>query len=63
MCILKRVLHMLGHEIIPGHFKVTFIVHASGNKVTKSFDSEYHMRKFINKLRHSKKCSLVSFSY
>lgn len=54
---------MFGQEIIPGHFKVTFIVHASGNKVTKSFDSEYHMRKFINKLRHSKKCSLVSFSY
>ena len=30
-----------------------------GEKVEKVFDSYYLCRKFINKLRHSKKCRLI----
>ena len=48
---------------IPGHYKVTFIINKSGDKLTRAFDSEYQMKKFINKLRHSRKCQLVSYSY
>ena len=47
----------------PGHYKVTYIVHKSGLKLTRAFDSEYQMRQFLIKLRYSKKCSLVSYSF
>lgn len=36
-------------------------IDAKGNRVTKTFDSAYHCRLFINKLKHSKKCVLVSY--
>lgn len=40
---------------------VRFIVVATGAVVDKRFDSYYECRKFINKLRHSTKCQLVSY--
>lgn len=40
--------------------KVTFI-NERGNHVTKTFDSEYLCRNFVNKLKHSKRCVLVSY--
>lgn len=46
-----------------GYYKVKFIVLESGAEVTKGFDSPYLARKFVNKLRHSKKCRLVSYPY
>lgn len=39
--------------------EVCFIVIATGVRVTKVFDSYPECRKFVNKLRHSKKCRLV----
>ena len=39
---------------------VTFI-NERGNHVTKHFDSEFLCRKFVNRLKHSKKCVLVSY--
>ena len=39
---------------------VEFVVLESGAFVRKYFDSEYLCRKFVNKLRRSKKCRLVS---
>lgn len=30
-------------------------------RVTKRFDSEYRCRLFINRLKHSRRCTLVSF--
>ena len=54
---------MLNTVNIPGHYKVTYVVNKSGVKLTRAFDSEYQMRNFIRKLRYSKKCSLVSFSF
>lgn len=40
---------------------VRFIVLATGTVVEKTFDSYYRCRLFINKLRHSSKCRLVSY--
>lgn len=41
--------------------KVTFIVNESGLRVTKEFDSEWMCRKFLNKVKHSKRVVLVSY--
>lgn len=40
---------------------VRFIVVATGAVVDKYFDSYYRCRNFVNKLRHSSKCRLVSY--
>lgn len=44
-----------------GYYKVTFIVNATRQKLTKSFNSEDMARKFVNKLRYSKRCTLLSY--
>ena len=44
-----------------GYYKVTFIVNATRQKLTRSFDSEYQAYLFVNKLRYSKRCTLVSY--
>ena len=44
-----------------GQFKVTFLVNASNTRLTKSFESPYFARKFVNKLRHSKSCTLLAY--
>lgn len=41
-------------------YKVSFIVKATNTVVTKTFTSLYKCRLFVNKLNHSKKCTLVS---
>lgn len=40
---------------------VVYIVKASGTRVTKHFESPYQCRQFVNKLKRSKKCALVSY--
>lgn len=40
---------------------VRFVVVATGAVVDKHFDSYYLCRKFVNKLKHSSKCRLVSY--
>lgn len=42
-------------------FRVVFLVKESGAVVEKIFDSPYLCRKFVNKLRHSKRCRLISY--
>lgn len=42
------------------YMDVCFIINATGEKVTKFIASYYEAEKFVNKLRHSKKCTLVS---
>ena len=32
-----------------------------GTRVEKVFDSEFQCRKFVNKLKRSKRCTLVSY--
>ena len=44
-------------------YEVIYLVLESNTEVTKSFDSEYQARKFVNKLKHSKKCRLLSYPY
>lgn len=42
-----------------GFFKVVFI--ANGRKLVRSFDSEYLARKFVEKVKRSRTCKLVSY--
>ena len=44
-----------------GYYKVSFLVNATREKFVRSFDSEYQARLFVNKLRYSKRCTLVSY--
>lgn len=41
-------------------YKVTFLNERS-QKVERSFDSLYLCWRFVNKLKHSKRCKLVSY--
>ena len=36
-------------------------INERGARVEKTFDSAYLCRKFVNKLKHSKRCVLVSY--
>ncbi len=42
-------------------YVVTFIVVDTKTTVSRRFTSEYLARKFVNKLKHSKRCRLVSY--
>jgi hypothetical protein len=42
---------------------VKFRVIETGSEVTKKFDSYIKCRNFVNKLRYSKKCILISYPY
>lgn len=44
-----------------GRLEVVFLVKETGAKVTKVFDSPYHCRLFVNKLKHSKKLCLIAY--
>jgi len=44
-----------------GFYKVKFMVNETGVLLTRGFDSPYFAEKFVNKLKHSKKCTLVSY--
>lgn len=44
-------------------YEVSFIVLKTNNVVTKKFESEYLARRFINKVKRSKKCRLLSYPY
>lgn len=43
-----------------GFFKVHFIVNETGVRLTRTFDSPYWANKFVHRLRHSKRCTLIS---
>ncbi len=40
---------------------VRFLVVDTDTVVEKHFDSMYHCRNFVNKMRYSKKCKLLSY--
>lgn len=48
-------------EVPPYYYNVTFTVNATRETLTRSFDSKYLAWKFANKLKHSKRCTLVSY--
>lgn len=43
-----------------GFYKVTFLVNKTNQKLERSFDSPYMAREFVRKLKHSKRCRLLS---
>lgn len=45
----------------PYYYNVRFIIKATGVKLVKSFESPYNARQFVNKLKHSKRCVLLSY--
>lgn len=53
--------HYATNDISSGYYKVCFVVNATKMELTRSFDSEYLARKFVNKLKHSKKCTLLAY--
>lgn len=44
-----------------GYYKVTFLVNNNRAVLTRSFDSPYLARLFVNKLKHSTRCTLLSY--
>lgn len=44
----------------PYHYNIDYIVLKTNVRLTKSFESEFMARKFVNKLKHSKECFLIS---
>lgn len=44
-------------------YKVVYRIRESGSRVTRTFESPYLCRRFVIKLRHSKKCELISSPY
>ena len=48
-------------NVSPGFLEVVFIVRESGTKLVRNFDSEYLARKFVEKVKRSKKLILVSY--
>ena len=49
-------------ETPPFPFNVTFIVNKTAERRIRSSDSDYLARNFMNKLKHSKRCTFVSYS-
>lgn len=58
---MARVATVYDGQPEPYYYNVRFIVRATGVRLTKSFESEYMAYKFVNKLKHSKNCILVSY--
>ena len=44
-----------------GFYKVTFRVNSTNKELLRSFDSEHFCREFVRKLKHSKRCTLLSY--
>lgn len=44
-----------------GYYKVTFL-NERGVRLVRGFDSVYLARQFVNKIRKSSRCTLVSYS-
>lgn len=43
-----------------GFYRVVFLVNKTNEKLQRNFDSPYLAREFVRKLKHSKRCTLVS---
>ena len=48
-------------QVEDGLYKVTYMVNDTGVKLTRSFMSPFSARKFINKMKYSKRCTLISY--
>lgn len=43
-----------------GMYNVTFLVNETKTKLTRNFDSPVFAKEFVRKLKHSKRCTLIS---
>ena len=50
-----------GNDTGMGYYKVTFLVNSTRVKLTRSFDSPYLARRFVNKLMRSRRCTPLSY--
>lgn len=57
---MARMATCLASEVPPFFYNVTFIVRETGIKLTRSFEAEHQARNFVTKLKHSRRCILVS---
>lgn len=48
-------------QVDDGFYKVTYLVNNTGVKLTRSFLSPFSARKFVNKMKYSKRCTLISY--
>lgn len=48
-------------ETSPGFYDVVFIANDSGRRLVRNFNSPWAAMKFVNKLKHSKRATLVSY--
>lgn len=53
--------HYSTNDTSSGYYKVCFVVNATKSELTRCFNSEYLARRFVNKLKHSKKCTLLAY--
>ena len=58
---MARVATVYDGQPEPYYYNVRFIINATGVRLTKSFESPYNARQFVNKLKHSRRCTLVSY--
>ena len=58
---MDRVATIYDGQPEPYHYNVTFITNTVGVRLVKSFESERMARQFVNKLKRSKRCTLVSY--
>jgi len=49
------------NETNPGFYRVCFI-NEKGVRLVRGFDSPYQARKFVEKIRKSRRCTLVSYT-
>lgn len=48
-------------DTLHGCYKVHFLDNTTGRELVRGFDSPYLAKKFVVKLAHSKKCTLISY--
>lgn len=44
-----------------GFYKVTFRENKTNRLLLRTFDSEYFCRKFVQKMKHSRRCTLLNY--
>lgn len=57
---MSEVIYAADRKVIDDRPQVTYL--ANGTKLVRYFDSPYKAKKFINKLKYSRRCKFVAAS-
>ena len=57
---MKSAFYEEDYGNVDGCYKVTFLIKETGKRFVRGFSSPYQARLFVNKLKHSKKCMVIS---